>query len=105
VTIGEVRFAPVSGISVDTAVIGVGGITAHAGLSTTLLAEAVMIEAMIGTASRTIVVADASKFGHNAFAHIVPLSRLHLLVTDADPPAELSAALVEAGVEVLVAAP
>jgi DeoR family transcriptional regulator, fructose operon transcriptional repressor len=105
VTIGEVRFAPVSGISVDTAVIGVGGITAHAGLSTTLLAEAVMIEAMIGTASRTIVVADASKFGHNAFAHIVPLSRIHVLVTDVGPSAELRAALAEAGVEVLVASP
>jgi DeoR/GlpR family transcriptional regulator of sugar metabolism len=103
VTIGEVRFAPVSGISVDTAVIGVGGITAHAGLSTTLLAEAVMIEEMISTASRTIVVADASKFGHNAFAHIVPLSRVHVLVTDAEPSAELGAALVSAGVEVLVA--
>jgi DeoR/GlpR family transcriptional regulator of sugar metabolism len=105
VTIGEVRFAPVSGISVDTAVIGVGGITAHAGLSTTLLAEAVMIEAMIATASRTIVVADGSKFGHNAFAHIVPLSRIHVLVTDAKPGPELGATLAEAGVEVLVAPP
>jgi DeoR family transcriptional regulator, fructose operon transcriptional repressor len=105
VTIGEVRFAPVSGISVDTAVIGVGGVTAHAGLSTTLLAEAVMIAAMIGSATRTIVVADASKFGHNAFAHIVPLSSVHVLVTDAKPPAELGAALAEAGVEVLVAGP
>ena len=105
VTIGEVRFAPVSGISADTAVIGVGGITAHAGLSTTLLAEAVMIEAMIAAASRTIVVADASKFGHNAFAHIVPLSRIHVLVAEAEPPAELRAALVEARVEVLVARP
>jgi DeoR/GlpR family transcriptional regulator of sugar metabolism len=105
VTIGEVRFAPVSGISVDSAVIGVGGITALAGLSTTLLAEAVMIEAMIATASRTIVVADAGKFGHNAFAHIVPLSRIHVLVTDEEPPAELRAALVEAGVDVLVASP
>jgi DeoR/GlpR family transcriptional regulator of sugar metabolism len=105
VTIGEVRFAPVSGISVDTAVIGVGGITAHAGLSTTLLAEAVMIAAMIRAASRTIVVADASKFGHNAFAHIVPLARIHMLVTDAKPDPELGTALAEAGVEVLVSGP
>jgi DeoR family transcriptional regulator, fructose operon transcriptional repressor len=105
VTIGEVRFAPVSGISVDTAVIGVGGITAHAGLSTTLLSEAVMIAAMIDAATRTIVVADASKFGHNAFAHIVPLTRVHVLVTDARPLPDLGAALAEAGVEVLVAPP
>jgi DeoR family transcriptional regulator, fructose operon transcriptional repressor len=100
-----VRFAPVSGISVDTAVIGVGGVTAHAGLSTTLLSEAVMIAAMIDAATRTIVVTDASKFGHNAFAHIVPLSRIHVLITDAEPPLELGAALAKAGVEVLVASP
>jgi DeoR/GlpR family transcriptional regulator of sugar metabolism len=64
-----------------------------------------MIAAMIGAATRTIVVADASKFGHNAFAHIVPLARIHVLVTDAKPPPDLGAALAEAGVEVLLAAP
>jgi DeoR/GlpR family transcriptional regulator of sugar metabolism len=64
-----------------------------------------MIEAMIAAAGRTIVVTDASKFGHNAFAHIVPLSRIHVLVTDAEPAAEVRAALARAGVEVLVASP
>jgi DeoR/GlpR family transcriptional regulator of sugar metabolism len=62
----------VTSISTDTAVIGVGGITAASGLSTTLLAEAVMIADMIASAKRTIVLADRSKFGHDAFAHIVP---------------------------------
>ena len=51
------------------------------------------------------MVADASKFGRSAFAHIVPLARVHVLVTDAEPAAELGAALAEAGAEVLVASP
>ncbi len=105
VTLGEVRFASVPGISADTAVIGVGGITAAAGLSTSFLAEATMIADMIAAAKRTIVLADASKFGHAAFAHIVPLSAVHILVTDAEPPAELARALVEAKVDTVVAGP
>ena len=103
VTIGEVRFASVSAISADTAVIGVGGVTASGGLSTTMLAEAGMIASMIEAAVRTIVLVDQSKFRHNAFAHIVPLSRVHVLVTDDDPPPDLGRALAEAGVDVVVA--
>jgi DeoR/GlpR family transcriptional regulator of sugar metabolism len=103
VTLGELGFAPVPGISADTAVIGVGGVSAAAGLSTTLLAEAAMMAAMIAAARRTIVLADASKFGHNAFAHVGPLARAHVLVTDAEPPPELARALAEAKVDVVVA--
>jgi DeoR/GlpR family transcriptional regulator of sugar metabolism len=104
VTIGEVRFAPVSGISADTAVIGVGGISEAAGLSTTMLAEAVMMAQMMAAARRTVVLADSSKFGHNAFAHIVPLTRAHILITDAEPPPGLGEALAMAQVDVVVAA-
>jgi DeoR/GlpR family transcriptional regulator of sugar metabolism len=103
VTIGELGFAPVPGISADTAVIGVGGVSVAAGLSTTLLAEAAMIAAMIAAARRTIVLADASKFGHNAFAHIGALAQAHVLVTDAAPPPDLAHALAEAKVDVVVA--
>jgi DeoR/GlpR family transcriptional regulator of sugar metabolism len=105
VTLGEVRFASVTGISTDTAVIGVGGITASGGLSTTLLAEAAMIADMIACAKRTVVLADASKFGHDAFAHIVPLAKVHVLVTDQEPAPPLARALEKAKVDLVVAPP
>jgi DeoR/GlpR family transcriptional regulator of sugar metabolism len=101
VTIGAVGFANVPSISADTAVIGVGGITVD-GLSTTLLVEAEMMRAMIGSASRTIVVADASKFGHSAFARIVSLDNVEVLVTDESPPEDLSQALAESRVEIVL---
>jgi DeoR family transcriptional regulator, fructose operon transcriptional repressor len=102
-TVGPVGFS--SGhINVDTAVLGVSGLTGSGGLSTTFMEEASMLARMIASARRTIVVADASKFGRNAFAHIAPLSAVDVLVTDAPPPAELSHALSQANVEVLVAA-
>ena len=102
VTIGAVGFATVPSISTDTAVIGVGAITAD-GLSTTLLIEAEMMRAMIGSARRTIVLADASKFGHSSFAEIVSLKHVEVLVTDEPPPEDVGEALAEAQVELVLA--
>jgi DeoR/GlpR family transcriptional regulator of sugar metabolism len=101
-TVGAVGFAS-GNVSVDTAVLGVTGLTATGGLSTTLLEEAPMMARMITSARRTIVVADASKFGFNAFAQVAPLNAVDILVTDADPPADLRQALTQANVEIMVA--
>ncbi len=101
-TVGPVAFSAGT-ISVDTAVIGVSGLTAADGLSTTHLEEAAMHAQMIASARRTVVVADASKFGHNTFAQVAPLSAVDTLVTDAEPPTDLAAALSGANVEVIVA--
>jgi DeoR/GlpR family transcriptional regulator of sugar metabolism len=84
-------------------VLGVSGLTNTDGLSATLLEEASMFARMITSGRRTIVVADASKFGFNAFAQIAPLSAIDILVTDASPPPPLCQALKQAKVEVIVA--
>jgi DeoR/GlpR family transcriptional regulator of sugar metabolism len=102
VTLGPVAFAGTGTIHADTAVIGVGGVS-PAGLSTTLLAEASMMAAMIAASRRVIVLADASKFDHNAFAHIVPLGPSQTLVSNQPPPPELAQALGDAGVDVIIA--
>lgn len=102
VTLGPVAFAGTGIIHADTAVIGIGGVSA-AGLSTTLLAEASMIAAMIDASRRVIVLADASKFDHNAFAHIVPLGPRQTLISDQPPPPALTQALSDASVDVIVA--
>ena len=102
VTIGAVGFADAGPISADTAIIGVGGVSVT-GLSTTMLEEATMITAMMESARRVIILADAAKFGTTVLAHISPLARVHMLVTDARPPADLMAGLEEAQVEVIVA--
>jgi DeoR/GlpR family transcriptional regulator of sugar metabolism len=103
VTIGPVAFPGTEGISADVAVIGVGGVSATTGLSTTNLQEAQMMAQMIESAQRTMVVSHSSKFGRNCFAHIVRLDMIDMLVTDRDPGADLSDALAAAGVDVVVA--
>jgi DeoR/GlpR family transcriptional regulator of sugar metabolism len=103
VTIGPVGFVAAASITVDAVVIGVGGITLKEGLTTTVLEEASMILGMINVARRTIVLADASKLGHSAFAQIAPLERIGVLITDKQPPGDLAQALKEARVELIVA--
>jgi DeoR/GlpR family transcriptional regulator of sugar metabolism len=102
VTIGPIVASGIQ-ISVDSAIIGVGGVTAREGLTTTVLEEASMIAAMMGAARRAIVLADSSKLGKHSFAQIAGLSAMQILVTDAEPAEELAAALKEAGVQLIVA--
>jgi DeoR family fructose operon transcriptional repressor len=101
-TVGFVGFRS-GNIRVDTAIIGVSGLTAQDGLSTTFLEEAPMLAQMITCARRTIVLADASKFGIGAFAQIAPLEAIDILVSDASPPPDLNQALSQANVEIIVA--
>jgi DeoR/GlpR family transcriptional regulator of sugar metabolism len=96
VTLGAVGFVGTGSISADTAVIGVTGISS-AGISASTLAEAEMTATMLAACRRVMVLADATKLGHNAFAPIAPLDRVHVLVTDAAPSPELP------GVEIVLA--
>jgi DeoR/GlpR family transcriptional regulator of sugar metabolism len=101
-TIGSVKLSS-GAISVDTAIMGVTGVNAERGLSTTVLEEAGMFEEMIAAAGRTIVLADASKFGRNGFGQFAQLSEIDILVTDANPPADIVSALLREHVEIIIA--
>jgi DeoR/GlpR family transcriptional regulator of sugar metabolism len=104
VTVGPVAFPGSEGISADLAIIGVGGISAAGGLSTTSLPEAQMIRQMVEACARVVVVADSSKFGRRAFVQICGIARMSVLVTDEPPPADLAAAMTEAEVELVTVA-
>jgi DeoR/GlpR family transcriptional regulator of sugar metabolism len=103
-TVGSVAFCGAIAVSADSAVVGVGGITRD-GLFAGLLQEATMTASIIGAARRTIVLADSTKFNHQLLGHIASLEQIDILVTDAEPPAELFRALEEFEVQVLVAPP
>jgi DeoR/GlpR family transcriptional regulator of sugar metabolism len=90
-------------ITVDTAVIGVSGITADRGLTTADLEESLVAGEMIAAAHRTIVLADTSKLGKKSFAHICRLDQVQTLLTGTGPAHDLACALREARVEVTVA--
>lgn len=105
-TIGPVQLAVAErrvdiDVRCDIAMIGVGAVSAEAGYTTSNLAEGGMMAEMIERADTAVILADASKFGRRLFAQIAGLGAADYLVTDEAPPAELAAALAQAGVTVL----
>ncbi len=88
------------------AILGVGGVSADAGLTTPVAAEAEIARLMIEqTRGPVVVVADGSKLGAVSDFAIGPLERVSVLVTDAEPPAREREALEGAGARVVVARP
>jgi DeoR/GlpR family transcriptional regulator of sugar metabolism len=104
ITVGSIACRGLTGVNVDSAILGVGGVTKD-GLFAKLLQEATMTGSMIAAARRTIILADSTKFGQKLFGHIASLGQIDILVTDAEPPKNISEALEESRVQVLVAPP
>jgi len=104
-TTGPVTFTLTAGgpevdIRCDHALIAVGAVDAS-GYSTTNLGDGAMMSEMIERAERTAILADSTKLDRRLFAQVAPLAGADYLVTDAQPSAELAAALDQAGVAVL----
>lgn len=89
-----------AGIQLDVAFIGVNGISAEHGASTHDEREAAVNRMMASRAHRAVVVADSSKIGRTAFAHIGGAELFGTVIADAG--ADVSA-LVDAGYEVVIA--
>lgn len=100
--VGPLGEGVLSKIAVDTAVIGVDGLSRRAGLTTVHPAEAKVSADLVARARRAIVVADSTKMEHVTFARIGDLDSVSMLVTDRPVPSELATALKVAGVEVVV---
>lgn len=100
---GPVAERAIRAMVFDVAVIGVSGIDALAGLTSSSPLNAGPLALMIEHAHEVLVVADGTKFGRVGFAQLAPLTTLDVLVTDAAPPVEIRAALAAAGVRVIVA--
>lgn len=101
--VGPLAEAFIEGLHVDTAFLGVNGVSAR-GLSVTSPLEAGIKRKMIQAARRVVVLADSSKFGVDSFIEVAPLEAVDQVVTDAAIPARHLNRLSRAGVEVLVSA-
>ncbi|MDQ4085848.1 MAG: DeoR/GlpR family DNA-binding transcription regulator [Actinomycetota bacterium] len=90
-------------LSLDVAFLGVDGVDPELGATAFHEGEANINSLIARRARRVVVVADASKLGHRAFARICPVGDLDVLVTDAAAPADVVERFREAGVEVVQA--
>ncbi|MFB8148137.1 DeoR/GlpR family DNA-binding transcription regulator [Microbacterium sp. NPDC056003] len=98
--VGADTVRAIEGMRPDVAFVGVNGVSASFGLSTPDPEEAAVKRAIVRSARRVIVVADAEKLGPELLVGFASLSDIDVLVTDAQPDAELAAALADADVEV-----
>ncbi len=86
----------------DLAVIGASGVTEEGPCEAISRASWVK-RAMLARAPRRILLADSGKFGRGLLECVCPLGDLTDLVTEADPPGPLAAALEQAGTAVTLA--
>lgn len=91
------------GIRLDIAFIGVNGLDAASGATTHDEAEAAVNRMMAERAERAVVVADASKLGRAAFAHVGGAELFPIVLTDAGVADGERSALADAGYQVRIA--
>lgn len=89
-------------LTLDLAIVGVNGVTADQGLTTTTCEEAEIKAAFLGAARRRVLPVISGKLGTDSFVRYGRLDELDDLVTDAGAPAELLEHVSEAGVDVRV---
>jgi len=89
-----------AGIHLDIAFIGVNGLSAAAGGTTHDEGEAAVNRMMAERAVRAVIVADSSKIGRDAFAHVGSADLFGLVITDAAISADAQQEFADAGYEV-----
>jgi len=102
VLLGPICEEMLTRVAADVLVMGIGGIT-EAGLSNTNTLVVGSERKMIEVAQRIVVVADRSKFGRQAMAHLTALETVDTIVTDQPLPLRFEKLLQKCGVELVVA--
>lgn len=100
-TVGYVAERVIGEFAADVALLGVDGLTVENGLTTFNPAEAFVNRLFIQHAREVWVLADRSKLGRITPAVIAPLTKTHLLITDAGAPEALLKELRARGVRVM----
>ena len=101
--VGNAAVGQLESLRPDISFLGTNGISAGFGLSTPDDIEGAVKSAMVRSARRAVVLADATKLGQEALVRFAALDEIDTLVTDSRPYSELSDALELAEVEVLCA--
>ncbi len=83
--------------------IGVAGLDAEYGVTTSNLEEAELTRQMMSVCSKTIVLADSSKFSRRGFGKICNLDQIHTVVTDSGCSESMIKVMEEQGIRVIIA--
>lgn len=98
---GPLSVAAISAFNLDLAILGVDGVDVRTGCTTYDHAEAMTNAALVQRASKTIVVADASKLGRSGFARICDVGQIDTIITDSAATDQQVQELAAADIEVV----
>ncbi|MEU4448763.1 DeoR/GlpR family DNA-binding transcription regulator [Actinosynnema sp. NPDC050801] len=101
--VGPLALASLRALRFDVALLSPCAFDLDAGLTAHNLADAEVKQQAMAVSARTVVLADSTKFGRTALAHVCPADRPDVLVTDPDTPADVRRELEARGVLVHVA--
>lgn len=101
--VGDLALQAFRTVFVDKLFLAVGGIDVQNGLTEFNWDDTLVKRAMIASARKVFLVADASKFGRSAFAKVGELGDVHALICDEMPPEPLLQKLRDHGITVHLA--
>jgi DeoR family transcriptional regulator of aga operon/DeoR family fructose operon transcriptional repressor len=100
--IGADGLALLNPLNLQKGFFGAHGITLAEGLTDVSAEEAEMKRPLVAMCRQVIAVVDATKWGRLGLASFAGLEEVHTIVTDSHAPADLVAAVRDAGVEVVL---
>ena len=90
-------------VSCSKLFIGCDGIDFESGITCATVEEARLTNAMMKVASKTVVLADSSKFGRRGFGRIGNIEDIDIIITDSGIPSTMKEQMEEAGVQIIIA--
>ena len=100
-TLGPHSERDLSEIAVQKVFLGANAMDAKFGITDTQAELARSKRFLAQTGRQVILLADSSKWGRASFAKVLPLSDIHVLITDNDLPQEAQAIIRDMGVELV----
>ena len=83
--------------------LGVDGIDRDHGVTNSNIEEALLSKKMIESSSKTIILADSSKFGKRGFGKVCALDKIDIIVTDAGITESMANMLDDMGIKLIIA--
>ena len=87
---------------VDVAFIGTNGLTMERGLTCADLSVATVKRAAVAASRRTVLLADATKFGRDSFAVFAKVSDLDLVISETSAPRTVVEPIRKQGIPVIL---
>lgn len=93
----------IRGLHVNWVFLGATAIDVQYGITSAIMEEASVKQAMIHAGQKVVVLADHTKFGKTAFTHVCRLDEVDMVITDAGIEAEQAAEVRALGVDLRIA--